>query len=273
MSRTARARPTITVFGLGEAGSRIAAGLASAGVPVQGFDPADRPTPSGVHRHVEPHAAVVGSSIVLAVTAGSDSLTALTQALDTIEPGTLYADLATSSAGRKRELARIAGARGLDFVDVALMSTVPGKGLATPALASGPGAGRYAAVLNPLGASCEVLAGEPGEAATRKLLRSVVMKGLAAVLIEALRGGEAADRSAWLWQNVVEELAAADEDFLSRLVLGTGPHAVRRRDEMIAASELLAELGVEPIMTAATVENLAGVPEDGLPAVPLAGDD
>jgi len=53
-------------------------------------------------------------------------------------------------------------------------------------LASGGGAARYAGMLNPLGADIEVLDGPAGLAATRKLLRSVFYKGMAAAVVEAL---------------------------------------------------------------------------------------
>ena len=93
------------------------------------------------------------------------------------------------------------------------------------------------------------------------------------MLIEALRAGEAADRAGWLWQNVVDELSEVDGAFLARLVAGTAPHAVRRGHEMEAASELLVELGVEPVMTDATVLNLSRVQHGGVPEIPDLDDD
>ena len=47
-----------TMFGLGEAGSLIATDLVAAGQQVRGYDPADVPTPAGVERCDDPHAAV-----------------------------------------------------------------------------------------------------------------------------------------------------------------------------------------------------------------------
>jgi 3-hydroxyisobutyrate dehydrogenase-like beta-hydroxyacid dehydrogenase len=264
---------TVTVFGLGEAGSRIAGDLATAGADVNAYDPAGVETPKGVHRHPRPEDAAEAATLVMGITAAADARTALSQALGQIPPGAVYADLATSAPGLKRELAESAGGRGLEFVDVALMATVPGRGLATPALASGPGAGHYAGALNPLGARCEVIGCEPGDAATRKLLRSVVMKGLAGVVIEAVRAAEASGQQEWLWEHLVEVFSAADGSLLSRLVSGTGPHAVRRHDEMEAAATLLEELGIDPVMTRATVEGLARIPDIGVPDIPEPGDD
>ena len=57
---------------------------------------------------------------------------------------------------------------------------------------------------------------------------------------------------------------------MHRLVSGTGSHAERRLHEMKASAQLLQDLGVEPVMTRGTVENLQRVLEDGLPPIPAA---
>jgi 3-hydroxyisobutyrate dehydrogenase-like beta-hydroxyacid dehydrogenase len=196
-------------------------------------------------------------------------MSALTQAIDAIPPGTLYADLSTSAAGAKRALDEVAAGAGLAFADVAMMSIVPGNGLRVPALVSGRGADRFVALMAPLGMPVTAIGGEAGDAATRKLTRSVMMKGLAAVVIESLRASEAAGCADWLWENLRGELAGADERFLARLVAGTGQHAVRRLHEMEAARDLLEELGVDPLMTRSTIESLRRTPADGVPAPPL----
>src|SRR5688500_13459126 len=116
----------IAVFGLGEAGSLIAADLVKAGQAVSGYDPADVATPAGVTRHDRPTAAVRDADFVIALTAARDARIAIEQALADIPPTALYADFSTSSAGLKRELATVAAGRNLPFVDVALVSIVPG---------------------------------------------------------------------------------------------------------------------------------------------------
>jgi 3-hydroxyisobutyrate dehydrogenase-like beta-hydroxyacid dehydrogenase len=258
----------IAVFGLGEAGSLISADLVRAGVTVTGYDPADVKTSDGVHRVDDPNDAVGEADVIMGITAQADALVAVRQALDSIRSDALYADLSTSSAGIKTDLAAIAGSRGIDFVDIALMTIVPGNGLRTPALASGKGAERYVTIFKPLGVPVEAISPVAGDAATRKLLRSVIMKGLASVVIEAMSGGHAAGCGEWLWNNIAEQLTAADEKVLSRLVTGTGIHAKRRLHEMEASMALLEELGVEPVMTRSTVESHKRVLEEGVPPVP-----
>jgi len=256
---------TFVVFGLGEAGSRIAADLAAAGAEVRGFDPADVVTPPGVIRHDDPAGAVPGATVVMAVTAAADAQKALAQAWERIARGTIYADLSTAPPSLKEDLHDTASLRGLRFVDVALMATVPGRGLATPAYASGPGAELFAGIVNPLGAKVEVLGPEPGQAATRKLLRSVLMKGIASLLVEAMEAAEAAGELDWYWDHIAQIVTEADEDLLMRLVRGTETHATRRRQEMEATAQMLEILEVEPTMTRATAEVLRRVERAGLP--------
>jgi 3-hydroxyisobutyrate dehydrogenase-like beta-hydroxyacid dehydrogenase len=264
----------IAVLGLGEAGSRIATDLAAAGATVRGYDPADVPTPAGVHRAEQPHDAVIGADLVLAVTAAADAPSVLAQSIDAIGTGSVYADLSTAPASLKQSLAASAEAAGLRFVDVALMAIVPGHGARTPSLASGSGATAYGTAFAALGlGSVEVISDEAGDAATRKLLRSIFMKGFAAVVIEAMTAAEAAGQGDWLWGNLVDEITAAGAPMLSRMVRGTGPHAVRRLHEMEASAALITGLGVDPIMTDATVASLHRVISDGLPDIPVVPDE
>ena len=262
----------IAVFGLGEAGSLIAADLAARGVQMTGFDPADVKTPELVTRVDHPAAAVADADVVIALTAGADAMTALQQALAQIPTTALYADFSTNTATAKMRMATIAATHGMSFVDIALMGTVPGKGLRTSALAAGNGATRFVTAFAELGMPVTRVSDQAGDAATRKLLRSVMMKGLAGTVIEAMRGAERAGCADWLWANLADEITRADARLLSRLVRGTGQHAVRRLHEMEAVAALLSDLGVEPIMTRATVENLRRIPDEGLPQIPVLPD-
>jgi 3-hydroxyisobutyrate dehydrogenase-like beta-hydroxyacid dehydrogenase len=102
-----------------------------------------------------------------------------------------------------------------------------------------------------LGAAVTVQPGPAGEAISRKLLRSVFYKGLAAAVVEAMAAAEAAGCPDWLRDNIGTELAGFDERTIDRLIDGTHRHARRRADEMTAAAEQLAELGVTPRVAAA----------------------
>jgi 3-hydroxyisobutyrate dehydrogenase-like beta-hydroxyacid dehydrogenase len=250
------AAPVIAVLGLGEAGSLIAADLARAGATVRGFDP-KVPAPATVQDLSSDADAARGARLILSLTSAHDALETLQLALAGIGTGAIYADLNTGSAGLKAGLAKVAAQSGVAFADVALMAPVPVLGLRTPMLASGPAAGDYARILAELGAEVTVLPGPPGTAATRKLLRSVFYKGLAAAVTEALRAGRAAGCEDWLRADIGQVLAEASASTVDRLEEGSIRHARRRTDEMRAAGDLLDELGVPPRVARASEAWLA----------------
>jgi 3-hydroxyisobutyrate dehydrogenase-like beta-hydroxyacid dehydrogenase len=233
---------TVAVLGLGEAGSALAADLVAADVVVRGFDPAVASVPQDVEAALDAAAAARGSDVVLSVNAAAVAVEVARSAVDGLGAGQVYADLNTGGPALKRELAQIVAPSGAAFADVALMAPVPGRGLRTPALVSGPGADDFAARLGPLGMPIEVLGAEPGVAAARKLLRSVFMKGLAAACIESVRAARAAGCEDWMRAEIGSVLDGA---LLERLLTGSERHATRRVHEVRDARELLAELGVE----------------------------
>jgi 3-hydroxyisobutyrate dehydrogenase-like beta-hydroxyacid dehydrogenase len=245
-------RPLIVaVLGLGEAGSVIAHDLLAAGAVVRGYDPAVAAGPGLTDTCSEAEAAR-GADLVLSVNSAKAAVDAFRAGRSGLGPGALWADLNTASPGLKRELAGIAEDGGVPFADVAMMAPVPGRGLRVPMLASGDGAERVARLLAPLGAGIEVLAGPAGLAATRKLLRSVFYKGMAAAIVEALEAARATGHERWLHEHIAAELTEADARSVERIVDGTTRHAARRAAEMEAAAEMLTELGVRPVMADAS---------------------
>lgn len=246
----------VALLGWGEAGSSIGGDLIAAGADVRAYDPKVRP-PSGVSVRSDESDAVRDADLVLSINSAHDAVTALQHALPGLRPGTLWADLNTAAPRVKAALASMAPT--LAVVDVAIMAPVPGRGLRTPMVASGPDAERFAATFNALGGQVEVLDGPPGAASSRKLLRSVFYKGLAAAVVEALAGAEAAGCRDWLYGNIRDELAGFDAATIERLVTGSRVHARRRADEMAAAADQLRDLGVPPRIAGASRDLLAGL--------------
>lgn len=232
--------PVVGVLGLGEAGGLIAADLRAAGVEVRGFDVLPLPG-----RDVDTAGqAAAGADLVLSLTTAAEAFEAARSVLETLSPGQVYADANTSGAQLKRDLAALVEDAGAAFADVALMAPVPGRGLRTPALAAGSGARAMADLLGGLGMPVTVLDAEPGAAATRKLLRSVAWKGMAAVVNEALTAADAAGLEPWMRDELLDLLGAADEAVLVRMREGSRRHAARRAHEMADVAALLDELGV-----------------------------
>ncbi len=234
------AAPTIALLGLGEAGGTIAADLRAAGVVVRGYDPLPETGPDA-DSAVE---AARGADVVLSLNSAADALDAARSVLGVLGPRAVLADGNTAPPALKRELAALVAPTGAAFADVALMAPVPGNGLATPALASGPGAEAFAALMTPLGMPVTVAGPEPGVAAERKLLRSVAWKGMAAVALEAMEAARAAGCEDWMRELLDDLFTSADADLVERMLTGSRVHATRRAHEMQAAGELLRDLDV-----------------------------
>lgn len=244
------AAPAIGVLGPGEAGGHISADLRAAGATVRGFDPLPETSPDAPSAE----AAARGADVVLSLTTAAEARAAAESVLGVLRPGQVYADANTAGPALKAELAALVAPAGAAFADVALMAPVPGRGLRTPALVAGPGAEGFAAVFGPLGMPIAIAGAEPGDAARRKLLRSVVWKGLAAVAIEALAAARAAGCEDWMRAELVALLEGADAGALERMVTGSRRHAARRAHEMADVAAMLRDLGVEPRVSDAARE-------------------
>jgi 3-hydroxyisobutyrate dehydrogenase-like beta-hydroxyacid dehydrogenase len=235
---------TIAVLGLGEAGAAFALDLVAAAAVVRGYDPSVT-APEGVIDCTDEADAVHTAELILSVNRASAAITAFQAAADQVSPGAVWADLNTADPGLERTLGSQAAGRGITFADVSIMAPVPGRGLSTPMLASGPGARDVARLLGMYGATVTVLDGQPGAAAERKLLRSVFYKGMSAAVVEALGAARVLGLEDWLTDVITEELTTSGAHSVERIVTGTNRHAVRRADEMEAAAKMLADLGVD----------------------------
>jgi 3-hydroxyisobutyrate dehydrogenase-like beta-hydroxyacid dehydrogenase len=242
--------PTIALLGLGEAGGTFRRDLRAAGVPVVGFDPLASTDPDvGVAAE-----AAAGADVVMSQNSAADAVDAAESVLGALRPGVVFADLNTGSPKLKASLARIVEPTGAEFADVALMAPVPGRGLGTPTLASGSGAERFASLVTPLGMPVEVVGDAPGAAAERKLLRSIVWKGLAAVILEATAAGDAAGKAEAVRAEILDVLDDADEALVERMLTGSRTHARRRTHEMEAVGDMLRDLGVPSWMSDGSAE-------------------
>jgi 3-hydroxyisobutyrate dehydrogenase-like beta-hydroxyacid dehydrogenase len=204
--------------------------------------------------------------VVLSVNSADVALEVAETVAPVLVRGAVFADLNTAAPGLKRAIADLIGGRGARFVDVALLRPVPQAGIGTPALASGTGAEHFAATFRRFGMPVTTVGTAAGEAAARKLARSVFMKGLAAALGESLAAGERLGCEDWLRDDIGATLAAADARLLDRLVEGSRAHAARRVEEMAAAVAMLEELEVEPRIASASeawLRSLAGTEVPG----------
>ncbi|MGV9799624.1 NAD(P)-binding domain-containing protein [Mycobacterium sp. NPDC003449] len=231
--------PKVAVVGLGEAGALYARGLRDCGFEVSGYDPFARLDETGIAQPGRLEDALAGVELVITLV-GATAAQGVTEAvLAHLEPGATIADFNTGGPELKRRLGAAAAARGVHFVDVAVLAPVPRAGVRTPLMASGPGADAFASLFAATGASVESIAGEPGDAAARKLIRSVFMKGMAAAVLESVGAAEAAGCAPWLREQIAAELAGDPHALIDRLIDGSREHAARRVHEVTDARDYL----------------------------------
>ncbi|MFG6403027.1 DUF1932 domain-containing protein [Microbacterium sp. P04] len=253
----------LAVIGLGEAGRIYARGFRDAGAEVRGYDLRPRPQ-AGVEESASPQDAVAGAEVVVSLVGAASAEQVAEDVLPFLAASALYADFNTASPELKARVAERAAGFGIEVADVAVLAPVPRAGIATPLLASGPGAARLAAALGPLGAPVEVIDGEAGAAARLKLLRSVFTKGLATLAIETLGAGRAAGAEEWVRAQMASELGPEGPALLERFVAGTYLHAERREHEVRDVLDALESSGQPADMTRGTLAWFERIRTDGL---------
>ena len=174
-----------------------------------------------------------------------------------LEPRHFYMDINSVSPAVKQAIGAAVAARGASFVEAAVMSTVPPLGHRVPMLLCGPGAPAFADRMSTYGMRFDLLDGPLGSAAATKMFRSVIIKGLEALMLECVLGAEqygAADR---VFASISASMPGIDWNQLAHYMIGrTAIHAERRVHEMEEVASTLADLGVDPIMASATARRI-----------------
>ena len=244
----------IAILGIGEAGGTLARDLIAKGVQVRGWDPEPRKLPNGLEFASSNPAAVLGADIVLSVNWAAVAVEVANEVAPVLQPDQLYADLNTAAPQLKRAIAPVIENTGALFVDAALMDPVPPKGLGTQVYASGSGAEIFAERMIPVGMPVTYLDREAGNAATHKLVRSIMYKGVAAVIIECLEAAEALNMTEYARAQMLKIIY--DEAMIDRFVTGSIKHAKRRVEEMEAVVEMLNSIGISSFTSQASIKRL-----------------
>lgn len=232
----------VAVIGLGEAGRLIAGGLHAAGLDTVGFDPALPATP--LLPVAESAAeAVAGADLVISINSSAVAVKVAKQILPLLEPGAIYADFNTGTPALKRKLAALFPSG--TFADVAIMKPVPGLAEKVPMGVAGSGARRFIELLEPFELNLEYVSEVPGDAAARKLLRSILAKGMASVLIDCLWAAESMSQQDWAYEEILREFDSSSADTAKRYLSGTAQHLKRRQIEMMDVTDMLGEVGYQ----------------------------
>lgn len=243
----------IAVLGLGEAGRLYAQGLAASGAVVKGYDPFIDARQAGVAQFDDLEDALTDVDLAISLVGAAASRKVVTEVLPLLPKGAIFADFNTAAPATKAELAELAAGHGIALVDVAVMAPVDRAGSRTPLIVSGDRSNDLTGMLRKLDVPVERVDGPAGAAASRKLLRSVFMKGLAGLVLECQAAGEAANCSQWLLDDIAGELGPNGKALVARLIDGSRQHAARRTHEVADALQLLRGLGSPTWMTEAAL--------------------
>ncbi len=257
-------KPAICFIGFGEAGQAIASGLREQGVEAISAWDILFPRPEGTRLKQAADAigvrcagsaaeAVRGADVIVSAVTAASSVEAAQSVKPHLPANAYFLDINSVSPGRKQETAKLLG-DSARYVDVAVLAPIHPARHQTPILLAGPHAQAIAPVLGALAMRVSVAGAEIGAAAAIKMVRSVMIKGIEALTLECFLAAARA--------GVVDEVAASIKNNYPGLdwakivpynLERMASHGERRAAEMEESADTLRELGVEPLMTMATV--------------------
>lgn len=265
----------IALLGFGEAGSAIARGLCVEGGwrgPSRPGDNAPRrviaidtaldkdargtalgKTARALDVAIEDHygAALSEADLVISAVQGEFARDAAAAAAPLLKKGAHFLDLCTVTGKMSDEDRAEIESGGGRYIDVAVMGGFFKQGIKAPMLVAGQEAEAAVAWMNASGFVATLLGPKPGSASSVKMLRSVLVKGIEALGVEAL----VTARRQGILDEVLGCLGDADDmtlgGFIAMLVQTHIVHAHRRWEEMGLVARTLRETGVDPLMTEA----------------------
>ena len=259
-------KPTFCFIGFGEAGQAIASGLRESGVErIAAWDilfphtDGERLRRSaeaiGVRCASSAAEAVRDADIIVSAVTAAASVDAAQSVKAHLAGKPFFLDINSVSPGRKQETAKLLGG-GARYVDVAVVAAIYPARHQTPLLLAGADAEAAAAIMKALDMRMTIAGAEIGAAAAIKMVRSVMIKGIEALTLECFLAAARA--------GVVDEVAASLKNNYPGLdwskvipynLERMASHGGRRAAEMEEVAATLRELGVEPLMTVATVKH------------------
>src|SRR5215831_7478599 len=249
---------SIGFVGFGEAGSHIAKGLKSAGLSrIFAFDIAPEKV---LHRAADAAVPLVSSNkeladfaeILFSTVTCARAKEAAEQTAPFLKAHHIYADLNSVSPALKQQIERVISESGAAFVEAAVMSPVPPHGHRSPMLLGGKSAQRFADLMTPFGMRLQVISDKIGTAAATKMFRSIIVKGLEALMLECVLASAPYGADERVFSSLNESFPGIDWQRLANYMISrVVVHGERRAREMEEVASTLDALGIEPIMAAA----------------------
>jgi 3-hydroxyisobutyrate dehydrogenase-like beta-hydroxyacid dehydrogenase len=257
---------TIAFIGFGEVGQTFAAGLlAQGGVRLAAYDCApegprrnrmsERAATLGVALRTSAASAGAGADIVISAVTASEAEAVAAGAAAWLRPGQLFLDVNSAAPSTKQRAAAHVATSGAHYIECAVMAPVLKPGLAVPILAGGPEAEAAAALMNGLGMAITPVAREYGRASAMKLCRSIIIKGLEALMVDCTAACEGYGVTEPVFASLAETFPSIDWHALSaNMRERVATHGVRRAAEMREAGEMVATLGLDPALALAVAD-------------------
>jgi 3-hydroxyisobutyrate dehydrogenase-like beta-hydroxyacid dehydrogenase len=205
----------------------------------------------------------VRSDLVISAVTASNTLAVAEEAARFLQPGAVFLDLNSASPGTKQKAGAAVDARGAHYVEAGVMTSVPPYGIQVPMLLGGAKAGELAPLLVAGGCNARVVSDKLGVASAIKMSRSVMIKGLEALVIESYVNARAYGVEDHVLPTLQETFPSIDWSqqgayFFSRVV----QHGQRRAEEMREAANTVREAGFEPLMTEAIADKQQWVADE-----------
>lgn len=199
--------------------------------------------------------ALDGAGAVFSLVTADQALVAARQVARCIAPGALYLDCNSCSPGTKRLAAEVVEAAGGLYVDVAVMAPVHPALHHVPLLTAGRHAALAKAFLATLDMRADPVSEHVGDAASIKMIRSVMIKGIEALVAECTLAG----RRAGVDRQVIDSLDRSFPGFdwtarTAYMLERAMAHGLRRAAEMREVAQTVEELGLPSHMARATAE-------------------
>jgi len=212
-------------------------------------------TAHGVEACESASAVCAKATLIMSAVTASNTLAVAKEVARTIRPGTVFLDLNSASPGTKQKAAALIETAGGKYVEAGVMTSVPPYGLAVPMLVGGRHAAALADRLHTFGFDITPVSEKIGVASATKMSRSIMIKGLEALVIESYSTARKYGVEDAMIATLQETFPSIDWQkqgayFFSRVV----QHGKRRAEEMREAANTVQEAGFQPLMATAIAE-------------------
>jgi 3-hydroxyisobutyrate dehydrogenase-like beta-hydroxyacid dehydrogenase len=200
--------------------------------------------------------AVHDRSLVICAVTADECLAAAAEAAQALTPGTYYLDLNSVSPQTRVQAAQAVAAAGGRYLEAAVMSPIAPQRIASPVWLGGPHAADFLSLAHSLGFNgAAVCSSRLGAASAAKMCRSVIIKGMEALLAESLLTARRHGVEDAVLTSLGDLFPLGDWRRLARYMIGRSlQHGRRRAEEMREVVHTVAEAGLEPWMSRACVE-------------------